>query len=378
MNKIYDCIVIGGGPSGSTAAYHLANKGINVLLIDKAVFPRYKPCGGGVCPGVAHWLDIDYKPTISHYVNKICTTWNLGMPIEGELGENTSLWMVRRETFDNYLLENAEKKGAKIQQNTSLLDIEDQGDYWLVKTDQGDYSARYVIGADGAKGISAKCLGFKDRKRIIAGALEVEIPLDKLEDETLYLEFGMVRNGYLWNFPKADGFSMGVEAFNSKDSKKLHSILDNYISGSGVDSKDSKKFGHPICFWDGKQKLHTKRAVLAGEAACVVDPLTAEGIRPSIISATLAANAVSDALEGNVNALSNYSEQIHEELGKEFIWAKRLAKLCYGFPKIYYNAVIKQPGALRTLGRHIAGEVKYSELVEKALKRLKIAGFIGK
>lgn len=61
----FDCIVVGAGPAGATAAYHLAKRGRSVLILEKAALPRYKPCAGGVSPAIAEWFDFDFTPAIA-------------------------------------------------------------------------------------------------------------------------------------------------------------------------------------------------------------------------------------------------------------------------------------------------------------------------
>jgi flavin-dependent dehydrogenase len=129
--------------------------------------------------------------------------------------------------------------------------------------------------------------------------------------------------------------------------------------------------GHPISLWDGHQKLHTQNAVLAGEAACVVDPFTAEGIRPSIFSGLKAAEAINKAIGGDINAIDGYSETMNQEWGKEMIWAQRLAQLFYSFPKIGYSVGVQCPSATATMSRVFCGELNYSDVATKGISLLK-------
>jgi flavin-dependent dehydrogenase len=90
---MYDCIVVGSGPSGGSAAYHLAKRGRSVLVLEKETLPRYKPCGGGVSPAVQHWFDFDFSPAVSLKLDKICYTWQMGDRQEVELADvNRSGW----------------------------------------------------------------------------------------------------------------------------------------------------------------------------------------------------------------------------------------------------------------------------------------------
>ncbi|HEY9804763.1 MAG TPA: geranylgeranyl reductase family protein [Leptolyngbyaceae cyanobacterium] len=371
---MYDVIIVGAGPAGGAAAYHLAKKGRSVLILEKESLPRYKPCGGGVSPIVAEWFDFDFSPAISLKVDSFRFTWNLNDPVEAKIGTKEPVWMVRREIFDHFLVEQAQKQGAELRDNTEVIGIEFGSDRWQVNTANGPVTGRYLIAADGAKGPMAKWLGFKDRKRRLAGALEAEVPTKVEDQSTIHFEFGLVKNGYIWNFPKQDGYSIGVGTFIGGQPQDFKKILAEYSQLFNIDVQTSKQYGHPIALWNGDQKLHTQNAVLAGEAACVVDPMTAEGIRPSIYSGVQAAVAVDKALSGDINALEEYTEIIHESWGAEMAWAQKLASAFYRFPSVGYQVGVKRPTAPKVMGQILCGEMSYSSVAGRALKRL-IPGF---
>jgi flavin-dependent dehydrogenase len=277
---------------------------------------------------------------------------------------------VRRDVFDHYLVQQAQSKGAELRDGTEVTGIELVGDTWNVSTSNGTFSGKYLIAADGAKGPMAKMLGFKDRKRRLAGALEVETTASNVPP-VVHFEFGMVKNGYIWNFPKADGYSIGIGTFRGGEGQDFKKILDAYARGRfEIDINSAKQFGHPLCLWDGDQKLHTDRALLAGEAACVVDPMTAEGIRPSIFSGIKAAEAIDGALAGQSEAIPKYSEVIAEEWGSDMKWAQRIAAAFYQFPKVGYKVGVKKPAATVIMAKILAGEIRYSDVAGKAIKKM--------
>ena len=367
---MFDCIIVGAGPAGGSAAYHLAKQGRSVLILEKDALPRYKPCGGGVSPAIAQWFDFDFSPAISCRVDNLRYTLNLEDPVDVKLENQEPIWMVRRDVFDHFLVQQAQKHGAELRDNTQVTGIEFKVDRWQVNTANGSIEGKYLIGADGAKGNMAKWLGFKDRKRRLAGALEVDATSDNVVN-TIHFEFGLVKNGYIWNFPKADGYSIGIGTFRGGEPQDFKKILDVYgKSAFGIDINNFKQYGHPLCLWDGDQKLHTQNALLAGEAACVVDPMTAEGIRPSIFSGVKAAGAIHAALSGTTNALENYTETMATEWGADMKWAQRLAGAFYQFPKVSYKAAVKRPSASITMARVLAGELSYSDIAGKAIKKL--------
>ncbi len=373
---MYDCIIVGAGPAGGAAAYHLAKRGRSVLVLEKESLPRYKPCGGGVSPAIAKWFDFDFSPVISQKVDTIRFTWKMDDPVEVELNTPNPVWMVRREVFDHFLIQQAQKQGAELRDSTEVSGIEFKSDHWQVNTANGPVTGRYLIAADGAKGPMAKWLGFKDRKRRLAAALEAEAPAKVENGNVAHFEFGMVKNGYIWNFPKADGYSIGVGTFIGGEPQDFKNILSEYGTMFGIDTKSCKQYGHALCLWDGNQKLHTQNAILAGEAACVVDPFTAEGIRPSIFTGVKAAEAIDQALTGDINALEQYSQTINEEWGADMGWAQKLAGTFYRFPGIGYKVGVKRPSASQRMVKILCGELRYGDVAGRALKRL-VPGFGG-
>ena len=368
---LYDCIVVGAGPAGASAAYHLSKRGRAVLLLEKATLPRYKPCGGGVSPEIADWFDFDFEPVISQKVTRARYTWKLGEVIEADLG--TSIWMVRRNEFDHYIVQQAQQQGTVLQDGTKATGIRFSEGRWRVETRPHEtLEAKYLIAADGGRGPMAKWLGFAERTANIAGAIEIEPKMPVEDGHVVHFEFGLLKNGYVWNFPKNDGYSIGSGAFctSQRKGRDLVEPMVDYAAAFEVDGASEQKYGHPVCLWDGDQVLHTQNAVLAGEAACVVDPFTAEGIRPSIFTGVKAADAVDQALNGKATALADYTRIVAAEVGSEMRLAARLAKAFYTAPHLSYKAILNQPSASLAMGKIFTGELKYADVVQKALRRI--------
>ena len=103
-------------------------------------------------------------------------------------------------------------------------------------------TGRYLIAADGAKGPTSKWLGFKEPKRRSGAVLEVPATaVDSLRKA--FFEFGMVKNGYIWRFPKADGYSLGIATFRGNDPNDLNKLLTEYAQKSGLDGKSGSAHG---------------------------------------------------------------------------------------------------------------------------------------
>ncbi|GET39188.1 geranylgeranyl reductase family protein [Microseira wollei] len=377
---MFDCIIVGAGAAGGAAAYHLAKRGRSVLVVEKESLPRYKPCGGGVSPAIAEWFDFDFNPAISLKVNAIRYTWNMEDPVDIQLSKLEPIWMVRRDVFDHFLIEQAQKQGAELRENTEVSGIQFKSEVWQVLTPNGPVEGRYLIAADGAKGPMAKWLGFKDRKSRLAGGLEAQTPTANGTDAKINFEFGILKNGYIWNFPKADGYSIGAGTFQGGELQDSNGVLTNYATQFGLNGATSKLFTHPICLWNGNQKLHTQNAVLAGEAACMVDPFTAEGVRPSILSGVKAAEAIDRAIGGDLDALEQYTQIINEEWGADMVWAQRLAAVFFRMPKVGYKVGVKQPVASQIMAQILCGKQRYSDVATYGIKRLSaslLPGFKG-
>ncbi len=374
-----DCIIVGAGPAGATAAYILAKKGHSVLVLDKAELPRKKTCGGGVSPAVKQWFDFDFTPAIDNRVHKVQFTWKSGDPVTTELNTSESMWMVQRDTFDEFLAQQAQKEGAKVQDKTEVTGIKYTGDHWQVNTSNGSLEARYLIAADGVNSQVAKWLGLGTKKESLGATLEVKtpVPADKLN--LVYFDFGSVKNGCIWMFPKSDGYSISGGCFKGNiKSDELKKSLYNYASGLGLDTGNATYTEYILGFWTGNQTLHTQSALIAGDAAGLVDPLIGEGIRPAILSGVRAGEAIDKALKGDAGAIPAYTQTLDREWGQDMALAQKLSGLFYQLTQIAYKVGVKRPAAGQLMGRILCGELRYTDVTEQIMSRLKkllIPGF---
>ena len=180
----------------------------------------------------------------------------------------------------------------------------------------------------------------------------------------------MAKNGCLWSFPKQQAYSLGAASFIGGDLKNPQKLLNQYASDFGVSAASGQFSTAPLKLWDGNHALHSDRALLAGEAAAIVDPLTAEGIRPAMYSGMCAAQAIDRALGGDSNALAEYTTTIHQTWGADMQWAQRISNVFFRLPKIGYRVGIKRPTATKRLGQILAGEVSYADIANRVIKRI--------
>ena len=367
LEKMLDCIIVGSGPAGGSAAYHLAKLGRSVLVLDRETLPRYKVCSGGVSPAVGAWFDFDFSPVISKTVKQIRYTWKVGDPVDATLNTTEPMWMVNRSEFDYHIIQQAQALGAQVQTGTTVTGIEFKGDFWTVNTDRGTFQAKYLIAADGAKGPMAKWLGFADRS--VRMGMVMEIPAQDIAASAQF-DFGIIKNGFIWSLPKANGYSIGTGTFRGKDNEDLKAALLQYAKLKGLNTTHATFHSHPMCLWTEDQQLHTRNALLAGEAAGLSDPFTAEGIRPALFSGMKAAVAIDSAVSGNSAALANYTQVIQAEWGQDMVWAQKLANIFYRVPGIGYKVGVKRQSATDRLCKIMCGELKYADVATRALKKL--------
>lgn len=323
MTKHYDVVIVGAGPSGTSCAYNIKrfNPQASVLLLDKADFPRYKPCGGGVSSEVQNYFDFDLMPGIDSICNEVVMVAN-GKQISSD---KYPLWMVRREKFDNFLLEKSRLIGVTFIGNCEVKEIIQESNQAEIVTSLGKFDAKVVVIAEGGLGKLAKKMGYTVNNTVLAG-IEYEHYTQNL-DGKLYIDFDYNDSGYAWNFPKSDGLSLGIGGFvkgQEKGKVGLPQKLKNYSQQFEVNEFDKKNFhGHPILLYSGRQKLVHGNVVMIGEIAGCVDPLTAEGIRPAIKSGFLAAKVIAYSLaQKNLKSLSNYDLAFHQEIGRDFYYAR--------------------------------------------------------
>src|SRR6266516_3212404 len=138
----FDVLVVGGGPAGSATAYHLVKRGFAVLLVDKAAFPRDKPCGGGLTTRAVTRCPVDPTPVVEELVDIVELRFRYGDSVERQ-ARGPVIAMTQRRRLDAFLLDAAREVGVEVREGTTA-DLS---------------SADVVVGADGANGTTARALG---------------------------------------------------------------------------------------------------------------------------------------------------------------------------------------------------------------------------
>src|SRR6056297_2186427 len=300
---MYDVVVVGGGPSGATAAADLAKTGYHVAMIDRE--GRIKPCGGAIPPRLIQDFDIPDEQLIAK-VNTARMVSPTGRKVDIPI-ENGFVGMVDRKDFDPFLRDRAEAAGAKRVTGT-FNRIEREGKKrWVVYRDKetGEerrLQTRLIIGADGAKsrvaaqeipGGSKTPLVFAYHE--IIAAPEANDTYDPVRCDVIY-DGAISPDFYGWVFPHGKSCSVGMGTYI--DSVDLKQATADLRDASGLAQCETlRKEGAPIPlkplkFWDNANDV-----VLAGDAAGVVAPSSGEGIYYAMIGGRVAATAAIKTLE---------------------------------------------------------------------------------
>jgi geranylgeranyl reductase family protein len=330
--------VVGGGPSGACAAHYLASAGVDVVLLERGMLPRYKVCGGGLVYRVLQFLPTD----VGTAVERQCADAEVNLLPYGchfvARRREPIVSMTMRARFDWLLVDAARLAGARIVYPCDVLGIGWRADEARLDTTAGSLYARFVIAADGATGRLARFGGWRD-KRVMAPALEweVTVPPEILDrfSRTARFDIGAVASGYGWVFPKREHLSVGVCVLKSPcfGRRTLKQSLQHYLSTIGVAPLLSmQKHGYVIPLTPYQGPLVRERMLLVGDAAGLADPLTGEGISNAVISGRLASEAlVAGALHPD-SVTAHYQDRIDGMILRELRMARPLARLLYGVP----------------------------------------------
>jgi geranylgeranyl reductase family protein len=328
----FDVIIIGAGPGGSAAAYLLANAGMRVALVDKAIFPRHKLCGGLLSERTEKvyksifgngWQEC-YEFTSSDaafFYNK---------QLLNEFKGSRRMYFTMRSSFDHHLIKLAAAKGATLLENTRAVFL-DPGNRSVCLSDGTSIRGNFVIGADGVFSMVARNLGFSMQKKNLAAGLEIEFPrqghiADLIRPE---IHLGVIRWGYGWVFPKRDTLTIGIAGLAHKNSD-LRSSFRVFLERICSKAPNIKWIGYPIPFCSFSLRPGVGSTLLVGDAAGFVEPVTGEGIAFAMQSGGYAARAILEAAtRGEPQSALKCYQARYQGLARHLMHAKWMSYLLF-------------------------------------------------
>lgn len=330
--RTFDAVVVGGGPSGATAANDLARQGHDVMLLDRS--GRIKPCGGAVPPRLVEEFEIPADLLVARIRSaRMIAPSNreVDMPID-----NGYVGMVDRDVFDEYLRTRAERSGATRRTGTFVSLTRDTDGTALVnyrdKSENGpgdgalrQVRARAVIGADGANSAVARqsVPEAADLPYVFAYHEIVKSPCGTETGFSpsrcdVYYQSRVSPDFYGWVFPHGPHTSVGVGT--AVKGFSLKGATAELRTAAGLDSAQTvRREGAPIPLKPAKRWDNGRDVVLAGDAAGVVAPASGEGIYYAMLGGRYAADAVDDLLAtGDARQLANARRRFMKTHGRVF------------------------------------------------------------
>ena len=366
-----DVIVLGAGPAGSAAAFHLAARGRRVIQLEKEAPGRGKPCGGGMAASVQRWFPFDLRPAVDQVIRQVRFTWCLEDPVVAELPGDAPFWIVRRRVLDDFLAGQAADRGVDLRYGCTATALSRQGDRWQVTDGQGNQlEARGLVIADGSSSRFAADQGLGPARPRYAATVSVEVEGTPSPPDVAHFEFGLVHHGFCWAFPRSGGYSIGVGTFIGQQEADAHAVLARMLPSLGLDPEAGDRRRGQLRIWDGHHPLHGDGVVAVGDAASLCDPFLAEGLRPSLRSGCAAASAMDDWLAGDNLALAGYSQTMRKDWGDSMAWGKRIAQVFYRVPRVGYQLGIKRPTAPKRIAQILSGEMGYGDIAQRVIRRL--------
>jgi len=375
---IYDAAVIGSGPAGSTAAAELARRGRSVLLLEKAVLPRYKTCGGGILGRAFQMLPASASAVVETSFNAVQLHFH-GEDLHFTATRDEPLVrMIMRADLDQLLAKEAQNCGARLLDGCAVKEIVTRPDLVELTTDQGTFQARFVIAADGAQSLTAKTCGWAPLPRL-APAIEWELHLPPEEFGRFYdtarFDFGFIEAGYAWVFPKRNHLSVGILT-TGRSNVNLATRLEEYLRSLGITQWDRvEKHGYVIPLEPRGEPLARGRVLLTGDAAGLVDPITAEGISYALWSGRLAAEAIAEGSPDPAHVTRRYQELLETHILGDLRAGRWLANLVYHQPHLRHWAFrLQGPRLTQFAARVVMGERGYRAALKNPLSYLKLLG----
>ena len=392
---MYDAIIVGAGPAGTSAALYGNRLGLKTLLLDKSDFPRDKTCGDALSGKSVKILDdLDLVEGVNNLDGSIIQRIIFANPkhSECELLLDKSLnkqhishgYVIPRSIFDNYMFEKA-KNVSDAEEGFTVNDLLFEGNRVIgvkgksVDGSEKEFRGNLILGADGPNSIVSKKVGLYQMD-MDHTAVGIRCYYENVKDLTDQIELHYVEEinpGYFWIFPSGKNrANIGVGLLKSivkKESRNLSEIMINIINSDNFKYRFSdailleKPTGWNLPLGSIIRKNHGEGFLLLGDAAGLVDPFTGEGIGNAMVSGQIAAEIAAQAKEKNdfsKKYLKKYDKKLWNHLGSELNTSAKLLKLARS--KFLLNFVIgraaRNEKVRNIISSMLANEIPKTEL----------------
>lgn len=350
----FDILIIGAGPAGTACALALRQSGLKVAIIDKAIFPRNKTCGDAI-PGEGIQALLKEFPKLfddvdtSKLYQKITKSTiisskgkRLSMEWKG-LAINSA-----RLDWDEFLLQTVQKNtNTEIFLNEAITEISRKEGHICVSTNQRQFSAKIIIGCDGANSLVRKILHNQGNVTAVdAAAIRgyyegVHAPTN----ENIFVLNNKVRDAYFWIFPvRNNGFNVGYGVVHCSQGMHIKKDFQSLISDDAIvqpmmqhANLHGKVEGFRLPLYKGRERKSGEQYILCGDAANLVDPMQGHGIDKAIISGIAAAQFSTEAIAANDTSssfLKKYDVVVDRKVGQTLQRNLLLMQLLTRFPKV--------------------------------------------
>jgi len=374
---MYDVVVVGAGPAGSMAAKTAAEKGLNVLLVEKRQeIGTPVRCAEGISrESIEKFFEVDKKWIAAEVTGaKIYAPDKTEIVMSEEMAGNEVGYVLERKIFDRHVARLAAKAGAEVYVKTAMVDFERKdgkvklklrrlGEEWEVET-------KILIGADGVEskiGRKAGIIKTLKLNEIESCAQYLMTGLDIDENYTyFYLGREIAPGGYAWIFPKGNGSAnVGIGVLPKMAEKTAKEYLDTFIEKEGIEGKIVEFVAGAVPVYGEIETAVTDNIMLAGDAAYHADPITGGGIANALSAGYYAGKVAAEAVQrDNFSAsfLRRYDELWKNDFGKKL---KRNKKLQLKFIDMDDALLNKLAGAIA--GKNLR-EMSVAAIVKELLK----------